>query len=149
MTSEKMALLKRLTFEIMQKMCFLFPSDEPTSPEVSAGNILVRVDCGQLYQIYLRFDSRLAETIAQNLLGTTSEALDDTLRNSALTEIANMVGGNFVNQMNMDTSDKVSIPQIVESDWNEQYFEAPIRISTEWLYFDKRPLQLAIVERVV
>jgi len=142
-----MELLKRLTFDILQEMCFLFQSDEPSSPDTGTKSILVRVDCGETYQIYLRFDSRLSETIAQNLLGTTSETLDDTLRNSALTEIANMVGGNFINHMNMDISAKVSIPQIVKSDWNEQSFDTPTRISTEWLYIDKRPLQLAIVER--
>jgi len=142
-----MELLKRLTFDIMQEMCFLFRSDTPDSPEVSGENTLVRVDCGKTYQIYLRFDSRLAETIAQNLLGAEAEAVDDTLRRSALTEIANMVGGNFINQMALDISTKVSIPRIVEKDWNDQEFDTPARISTEWLYIDKRPLQLAIVEQ--
>ncbi len=146
MNSEKMEILKRLTFKVLQEVCFLFQSDSLSKEDPEKPPILVQVDCGDTYTLFLQFDPVLAESITTNFLGTTREEIDDNLINSTVTEITNMVGGNFINQLNLDTSAKLSIPQILDESWSEQDFTDLSHIEAETLQIDKRLLQVAIVE---
>jgi len=144
--SEKMEILKRLTFKVLQEVCFLFQSDSLSKDDSEKPPILVQVDCGDTYTIFLQFDPVLAESITTNFLGTTLDEIDETLINSTVSEITNMVGGNFINHLDLDTSSKLSIPKILDETWGEQDFADLSHIEAETLQIDKRPLQVAIVE---
>ncbi len=148
MNTEKIEILKRLTFNILKEMCFLFQSDSLSSAQPEETPILVRINCGEKYSLFLQFDPLLAHTIARNFLGTSEEDMEERLLKSALTEVANMVGGNFMNVTNMESTAHLSLPEIVEDGWRAFGHDPQIRVVTEAIKVNQRPLQLAIAEHV-
>ncbi|HKJ69859.1 MAG TPA: chemotaxis protein CheX [bacterium] len=148
MITEKIELLKRLTFNILKEMCFLFQSEDLSSVQSEELPILVRIDCGKKYSLFLHFDPILAHTIARNFLGTAQEVIESPFLESALTEVVNMVGGNFMNATHMESTAHLSLPEIVEEDWRVFGHDPRTRIVTEAIKVNDRPLQLTIAEHM-
>ena len=144
---EKLAILKQLTFKILENMCFLLE----TAPEISNENFTrsrsVKIECGSQYIVIVRFDENLALTIAENLMGMPRGELNPELIQSSVQEVTNMIGGNFMNELEMASDAKLSIPAPLEQDGIAPYLQPENALDTTTLYIDNYPLELTIIEQ--
>ena len=142
MENKNLETLRNLTFSVLEDMCFLMRSEPEFSEASSATPIIVNINCGEKYDIFIQFDRMLAETIAQNLLGSPDTSVDQDLSISSIKEIANMIGGSFMNNLDMPASARLSIPEIVELDFSEDLDQE--KTVSDVIYIDDRPLKLTL-----
>ncbi|MBD3275080.1 MAG: hypothetical protein GF372_07195 [Candidatus Marinimicrobia bacterium] len=142
MENKNLETLRNLTFSVLEDMCFLMRSEPEFSEASSATPIIVNINCGEKYDIFIQFDRMLAETIAQNLLGSPDTSVDQKLSISSIKEIANMIGGSFMNHLDMPASARLSIPEIVDPDFSEQLDQK--QTESDVIYIDDRPLKLTL-----
>jgi CheY-specific phosphatase CheX len=116
---------------------------EPEFSEASSATpIIVNINCGEKYDIFIQFDRMLAETITQNLLGSPDTSANQDLSISSIKEIANMIGGSFMNNLDMPASAKLSIPEIVDPGFSEDLDQE--KTVSDVIYIDDRPLKLTL-----
>ncbi|MCF7802828.1 MAG: chemotaxis protein CheX [Candidatus Marinimicrobia bacterium] len=143
----KLSILKKLTFEILEDMCFLLE----TAPEISRQDFesprSIKIECGQEYVVIVTVDENLSVTIAENLMGIPAKKLNRELVQSAVQEVTNMIGGNFMNQMEMATDAKLSIPAPITDGDMEQYLKPENAVNSTTLYINNYPLDLTIIEQ--
>lgn len=142
MENKNLETLRNLTFSVLEDMCFLMRSEPEFSEASSATPIIVNINCGEKYDIFIQFDRMLAETITQNLLGSPETSANQDLSISSIKEIANMIGGSFMNNLDMPASARLSIPEVVDPDFSEELDQE--KTVSDVIYIDDRPIKLTL-----
>lgn len=142
MDNKNLETLRNLTFSVLEDMCFLMRSEPEFSEASSASPIIVNINCGEKYDIFIQFDRMLAETITQNLLGSPDSSVGEDLSISSIKEIVNMIGGSFMNNLDMPASARLSIPEVVDPDFTEELDQK--KTVSDVIYIDDRPLKLTL-----
>ena len=142
MENKNLDTLRNLTFSVLEDMCFLMRSEPEFSEASSATPIIVNINCGEKYDIFIQFDRMLAETITQNLLGSPETSANQDLSISSIKEIANMIGGSFMNNLDMPASARLSIPEVVDPDFSEELDQE--KTVSDVIYIDDRPIKLTL-----
>lgn len=139
-------ILKRLTSNVLETTCFLFQSEAGNGVQNTENQISVSIQCGTRFGIYLTFEQSLSQDIAENMLGMPPEELDKELTESSLKEITNMVGGNFMNAVNLPASTKLSIPEILQPKIEQGKIKPVTDMLSDVIHIDERPVKITLVE---
>ncbi len=149
MKSQRLETLKRLTFKVLEEMCFILPSQSLRDESDERDSLIVHLRCGETSDLYLEFDARLVRIIAENFLGLDAFPEEADLIRSSVKEIGNMIGGNYMNSVNIPAENRLSIPEIVQSAWSPGERSPHYSIESETLYAEGYALTLTIVEHMV
>jgi|GEM_PF-1899669 len=151
MAPRNLRTFKALTSDILEEVCFLLPARVGLEEEPAAQTITVHIACGNTTDLYLEFDARLAKVITGNFLGKSDEetSIDSTMVTSSIMEIGNMVGGNYMNALDMPPDTHLSPPEIVESPWSDARERVHYSIATDTIFAEGYPIHLMLVEHLL
>jgi len=139
-------ILKRLTSKVLETTCFLFQSEENAAVNATKNEVSIRINCGTRFSIYLTFDQSLSANISCNMLGLSSDELTSEIQESSLKEITNMIGGNFMNSMQLPASTKLSLPEVISGGPEVGQSRPVTDVLSDTLYIETRPLKITLVE---
>ncbi len=112
--------LKNAISEVFETMFFLLPSaleeDDDSINEVEK-KISVKIESsGSLsFYLWLTFSELMLRIIASSLFDREQAEFDDQELKDLACEAANMIGGAFLNHVDPDRQDKLSLPEILEN----------------------------------
>ncbi len=142
MENKNLKTLRNLTFNVLEDMCFLMRSEPEFAEASSATPITININCGERYDIFIQFDRILADTITQNLLGSEDMNVSEELSISSIKEIVNMIGGSFMNNLDMPATARLSIPEMVDRQQLQDLEKQDV--ASEMIYVDDRPIKLTL-----
>ena len=116
---------KKILFDvvdrIMTDMFFLFPDMDEDGEQITTGEpsedcVKVSIHFNTDYYLYFELDIGLLEEMASNFLGRSIDSLtNDDLKSMAI-ETANIIGGNYLVEVDPNHSFSLCIPKIVETE---------------------------------
>jgi len=111
--------LKKVIFEILENMFFLFPEEDggTVPPMVFEGNIAIN---GK-EKILLRFfiPERLAQIMAENFIGEEVEDISNQDVIEVVKEFVNMIGGNYISLIDPKGERHLGLPEVKKIDTKE------------------------------
>jgi len=139
-------ILKRLTSNVLETTCFLFQSEENPAVKTTENEVSIRINCGTRFSIYLIFDQKLSTDISCNMLGLSANELTDEIEESTLKEITNMIGGNFMNSVQMPATTKLSLPEVMNGGPEAGQSRPVTDVLSDTVYIENRPVKITLVE---
>jgi CheY-specific phosphatase CheX len=119
MTNYKEILLE-VVDQIMTDMFFIFPDmndegEQLTQGTVSEDHLSVRIHFHEDEALHFDIDKDLLTEMASNFMGLAPNAVDEEHMKSMALEAANIIGGNLLVKIDLDHENKLSIPEITET----------------------------------
>lgn len=139
-------ILKTWTFNILEEMCFLLPTEPVDASFDPRDGITVQIQAGNFFTVYLTFAKPLSCDIASNSLGLPEEEISVELVYSSIKEMANIIAGNFMNATNLPTDAHLSIPKIVPEGPPKTAAGAEKVVESETTFINNHPLHLTLIE---
>jgi len=140
------AILKTWTFNILEEMCFLLPTEPEDTLYNPREGITVKIQAGNFFTVYLTFAKALSHEIASNSLGLPAEEISEELVHSSIKEMANIIAGNFMNATNLPAVAHLSIPKILDGGPPTIKADAGESYESETCFINNHPLHLTLIE---
>ncbi len=114
-------MLREVVINIMTEMFFIFPDmDDEGLPldkkEATSDFMDVMIHFHAENQLHFRIEYGMLREMAANFLGLMPEEVDEDNLKAAALETANIIGGNFLVEIDPDKEFSLSIPAIVKKD---------------------------------
>lgn len=145
----KFKLLKTWTFNILEEMCFLLPTEPEDTTFEPRDGITVQIQAGDYFSVFLTFAHALSHEIASNSLGLPQEEISEELVHSSIKEMVNIITGNFMNATNLPTEAHLSIPKIITEGPPEFADGSEENSESETTFINYHPIHLTLIEKKV
>lgn len=107
--------------KIMTDMFFIFPDMNEEGEQLTEGvpstdNIKVGIHFNTEHYLLFNMDRALLKEMAANFMGLMPDDIEEEHLHSMATETANIIGGNYLVEIDPERECKLSIPRILEED---------------------------------
>jgi len=131
---------------IMTDMFFLFPDMDDNGQQITQGEpsdecIKVSIHFNTEFHLHFEIDIGLLEEMASNFMGRSIESLTEDDLESMAVETANIIGGNYLVEVDPEHNYSLSIPQIIKKEYDISEAEWFISFVSEGNVLRVAPLQ--------
>lgn len=113
--------LQEVVERIMTEMFFLFPDIDENGEQVTRGkptddSIKVSVHFSSHDGLLFKADHELLAKMASNFMGILPDRIEEEHLRSMAAEAANIIGGNYLSEVDPDSEYDLAVPKIIETD---------------------------------